>query len=643
VTGFARFSLPVALIAIFFLGFLFGKRDGSTVAAESAASHVRDNAALARTATGVHPDGLWRIDYAAGNAAPPLFFAPLSGTCTANRLTNDGGSCVDAGDGNSWKASFPSEIDWRQFGVATAASNNQLTAQAAFNAAYTLGLPLKLCGAGTFPITGTVYYYPRMHISWCPGTVLQKNAAGFAALSPASEIGGTYPVLGGGFYRGSIVNVTFERPTIDLTLTSGTGIEMSAVVDSKVVDPNIYNIAPKGTWSYIDAEGTGTLPNAGIVMAGGNVNNVENVEIVGGMIGNANSYVWAPPYNYTGCAHLGGAGIAMTVPSQDTTYVNPPNGNIIRNVALLCNSIGIQDDYGSDNRFIANDVSFSEAAGITNGTYGHYDLMAGGSVSAVGGDRLTVTFMSDGLVGSPISITYTTRTGDTLAEAAASEAAMITANPTLRAYGVSASVPAGTSNMVISYSEPNPLGFALAGSGAITLSAAHTTGRNFMSQTQAEGNRTSAIFIGPNVWKYIIDNPGSYFGTPLLVAHHHAGPNGSQTPIVQNAYEAQRRGTFKTASFTADCVNDIQPYLVSTAQGPITVSLSGSIEWGTVCQFVDYTGSWGARNLTIDVPSAAWGAVTIQGAASQKFAVSYGNVTLLNNQGTWIGAPPVER
>ena len=28
-------------------------------------------------ATRLHPDGLWRIDYAAGNGAPPLYYAPL--------------------------------------------------------------------------------------------------------------------------------------------------------------------------------------------------------------------------------------------------------------------------------------------------------------------------------------------------------------------------------------------------------------------------------------------------------------------------------------------------------------------------------------------------------------------------------------
>src|SRR5439155_13176734 len=117
-----------------------------------------------------------------------------------------------------------------------------------------------------------------------------------------------FALKGQGAFGGAVINVVLERPQIDLGYTGGTGILMAAILNSYVLYPNIYNIAAKGTWSYTDGEGTGTLPNAGIVMAGGNVNNVENVEIVGGLVGNYNSYVSGAPDNYTRCTHLGGAG-----------------------------------------------------------------------------------------------------------------------------------------------------------------------------------------------------------------------------------------------------------------------------------------------------------------------------------------------
>ena len=62
---------------------------------------------------------MWRDDYAAGNGAPPLFFVPQTGSCAAQTpaQANDGGACVDAADGNSWKAKQPPQGDVRQFGA----------------------------------------------------------------------------------------------------------------------------------------------------------------------------------------------------------------------------------------------------------------------------------------------------------------------------------------------------------------------------------------------------------------------------------------------------------------------------------------------------------------------------------------------
>jgi hypothetical protein len=76
-----------------------------------------DNANLAAAATTAFPNGVWRLDYAAGNGAPPLFFKPQAGTCAAASMVNDGGSCVDAAGGGSWKAAYLAATDIRQWGL----------------------------------------------------------------------------------------------------------------------------------------------------------------------------------------------------------------------------------------------------------------------------------------------------------------------------------------------------------------------------------------------------------------------------------------------------------------------------------------------------------------------------------------------
>jgi hypothetical protein len=101
-----------------------------------AAGRVADNATLAAAATSAFPAGVWRDDYASGNGAPPLFFTAQTGTCAANSMADDGGSCVDGAGGNSWKARHgASGYDVRQWGAKCDGATNDTTAiQAAFAA-----------------------------------------------------------------------------------------------------------------------------------------------------------------------------------------------------------------------------------------------------------------------------------------------------------------------------------------------------------------------------------------------------------------------------------------------------------------------------------------------------------------------------
>jgi hypothetical protein len=88
---------------------------------------------LAAASKNAFPSGVWRNDYAAGNGAAPLFFRPQDGTCAANSLVNDGGSCVDGVGGNSWKAVRPPGwvIDVKQYGAVCNAFTSTPTDDAA--------------------------------------------------------------------------------------------------------------------------------------------------------------------------------------------------------------------------------------------------------------------------------------------------------------------------------------------------------------------------------------------------------------------------------------------------------------------------------------------------------------------------------
>jgi hypothetical protein len=99
---------------------------------------VVGNDALARIPASVRI--AHRVGFHAQGDAPELAYVSQSGPCAANGMVDDGGSCINAGDGNSWKAVFPTgRIDIRQFG---AIPDNSTPADAAVRAAnvYSAGI-----------------------------------------------------------------------------------------------------------------------------------------------------------------------------------------------------------------------------------------------------------------------------------------------------------------------------------------------------------------------------------------------------------------------------------------------------------------------------------------------------------------------
>lgn len=122
-------------------------------ATTTATPHVATNAALAASAISKYTTGVWRDNYSASVKSGPLFWFPQTGTCVANGMTNDGGSCVDttAGDGNSWIAWVsPAGADIMQFGAdATGVADSASAINAAMAKACAIHVP-----GGTFKHSG---------------------------------------------------------------------------------------------------------------------------------------------------------------------------------------------------------------------------------------------------------------------------------------------------------------------------------------------------------------------------------------------------------------------------------------------------------------------------------------------------------
>lgn len=117
-----------------------GRPIGYNALATVVLPHVPNNATLALTSTATYPTGVIRDDYLVGNGAPPVLFKPLTGTCAANSLVSDGGSCVNetSGDGNSWKAQYGAGgVDVREWGAKCDGATNDSAAIIASLAAAT--------------------------------------------------------------------------------------------------------------------------------------------------------------------------------------------------------------------------------------------------------------------------------------------------------------------------------------------------------------------------------------------------------------------------------------------------------------------------------------------------------------------------
>jgi hypothetical protein len=625
-----------------------------------------------------------REDYELGYGAPPQFFASSASPCSLNSGAGDGGSQVPTNDGGCWLAQFGPEVDWREWGNITTATDNRATFQAALDATFNAARKLSLCGAGSFK-TSTVYFYTSP-VEWCAHTTIVKRInAGPVMVFAGSVVGGTYPDFP---ETASLQGFDLRYATIDmnssLLTTGGAGIVASASYDWSMYDPWVWNVptmttpsgvvsgSPRGTWAYTasnrcpssnapcDAAVTGWVENAGIALLGSPVKNLENGKIWKGMVGNF-------AYPTSACdATLGSTGILFGVPSQmmQTQSPNPGNGNTIENTLADCNQIGIRNDYASGVTILqADTTSNSGLVGITNGTYGRYDVTVSGTAS--GTSNVAVTMMADGLTGSPVTAFYTGTGG---ADTAAAAIVSFINNPSnnLTAYDITAAVWPGCTatscTFHIDYGDEfstdgtvdPPLNFNFCSngspgnnshcSGALRLTPYHTATWNWIQQTPSELNIFAYVYDGANSASNAVVQPQQLTGTPYRI-HNHAGQGGSVNPInIANfGKNAGNSGATLPASIS-DCSGDQSPYWVSTGSGAVSTVLWGLSEGYTECHFKDSTagGGWGTSAFTIQAPTAVWGQYTINGQAAQSYITNYGQVDLTlypANNNTVTGAP----
>jgi hypothetical protein len=133
--------IPAAIVALVAAALILPWADGRPAGGNSPMAFVVGNAALARVSASAAI--AHRVGYYAAGDAPELPYVSQAGSCGAHGMANDGGACVNAEDGSSWKAVFPSgRIDIRQFG---AKPDNSAPADAAVAAANAYSSAIGAC------------------------------------------------------------------------------------------------------------------------------------------------------------------------------------------------------------------------------------------------------------------------------------------------------------------------------------------------------------------------------------------------------------------------------------------------------------------------------------------------------------------
>lgn len=279
---------------------------------------VATNTALAAACTvaagcpvgdSVFTQGVWRSDYGPKYGAPPLFFLPQVGSCTANSMVNDGGSCVNSAEGNSWKAQI-TEIDPREFGAApkalvpdsAPAINAAATFANTFNVSTVAGGTVRIHTPGNFNICGTITWLPGVSFWLDPdveiltcgqATAVGAQDAAFTANVVGTNILNVTSVASGTIKAGDWISGP-SIPTGDYieatSSTPGTPCGGSACTGAGTT--GTYNLSAAASGTVTGGSYTTNAPALGAMVtipAGAN-NRVKERKWIGGkLLGNLNA------------------------------------------------------------------------------------------------------------------------------------------------------------------------------------------------------------------------------------------------------------------------------------------------------------------------------------------------------------------
>jgi hypothetical protein len=217
---------------------------------------VATNALLAATNTTDYPNGVTRLDYAAGRNAGPLYFTPQTGTCASHPgMTNDGGRCVDTVGGNSWLAVHPEAgSSPKQWGcVGNGVADDTTCIQTMFSSAGNRKINIQIGRLEMYGISSTISCVLPIKVtgSTAGQSVTTNDLTGFRALVPNL----TMFSLGGGC-SGSL----FENLFIDMANagknTSGAAIQMGTAMMVDIPGRiHLNRIAIKGPCIGVDLNG----------------------------------------------------------------------------------------------------------------------------------------------------------------------------------------------------------------------------------------------------------------------------------------------------------------------------------------------------------------------------------------------------
>lgn len=269
--------------------------------------HLPSNAALASlcsvdtpacpAANMVVRTNVTRDDYAPGNGAPAQLFAPQTGTCAGNSLVNDGGSCTDGPDGNSWKAIGVSRWNVLEFG-AIANSNTAAAANlAAFNKASAAAANANsahemLADGGVFWLNTGFNLYTNVHLTISNATLRANQDGPLIGVlpSPNGTLGYTNgnnavvdgmgnstldmnghhgtPFLNRAGWSDKLANITVAgvqagsfTDAVGMETVTGTTTNSSATISS-LVDPGGFSGAGSQVWNIGDiiSDSKGCIP-----------------------------------------------------------------------------------------------------------------------------------------------------------------------------------------------------------------------------------------------------------------------------------------------------------------------------------------------------------------------------------------------